>query len=143
MTQPRIYRSERGARRILARYRTLLDEWPVPADQRLIPTGLGETFVVSSGPVGAPPLVLLHGSGTNSAMWRAEVPAFARNFRVHSVDIVGEPGLSAPARPELGSPAYADWLDEVLDGLDAQQVALVGASLDAWFAAGAVHLPAG
>ena len=36
-----------------------------------------------------------------------DVPTWARHFRVHAVDIIGEPGLSAPSRPPLGSPAYA------------------------------------
>ncbi|MFF0245645.1 hypothetical protein ACWEU6_31660 [Streptosporangium sandarakinum] len=54
-----IYRSEAGAEEIRRRYREALDDWPVPAEQVRVPTRQGETFVVVSGPQGAPPVVLL------------------------------------------------------------------------------------
>ena len=52
------------------RYREHLDAWPVPHEELRVATGAGETFVVVSGPVDAPPLVLLHGSGANTSTWR-------------------------------------------------------------------------
>jgi pimeloyl-ACP methyl ester carboxylesterase len=33
------------------------------------------TFVISCGPPEAPPVVLLHGTGANSAMWLDDVAA--------------------------------------------------------------------
>jgi pimeloyl-ACP methyl ester carboxylesterase len=48
--------------------------------------------------------------------------------------MIGEPGLSAPARPPLDSEAYARWLDDVLDGLGVTRAAVVGASLGGWLA---------
>jgi pimeloyl-ACP methyl ester carboxylesterase len=58
----------------------------------------------------------------------------AEHFRVYAVDIVGEPGRSAPARPPLGSDDYAGWLDDVFDALGLARASLVGASLGAWLA---------
>jgi hypothetical protein len=72
-------------------------------------------FVVTCGQALAPPLVLLHGSGANSMMWAGHVAAWAEHFRIHAIDVIGEPGLSAPSRPPLASDAYAAWLDDVLD----------------------------
>lgn len=40
-------------------YRALLRLWPVASEHLTVPTHLGETFVVASGPADAPPLVLL------------------------------------------------------------------------------------
>jgi pimeloyl-ACP methyl ester carboxylesterase len=94
----------------------------------------GETFVVASGPREAPALLLLHGSGTNAAMWRGEVATWARDFRVYAVDVIGEPGLSAPSRPPWGSEAYAGWLDDVLAGLGHPSASIVGVSLGGWLA---------
>lgn len=37
------------------RYRALLGRWPVTSEQFTVPTRLGETFVVRSGPADAPP----------------------------------------------------------------------------------------
>src|SRR5262249_45560675 len=49
-------------------------------------------------------------------------------------DVIGEPGLSAPSRPPLGSKAYARWLDDVMDGLHLDRAAMLGVSLGGWLA---------
>ncbi|GAB3819854.1 alpha/beta fold hydrolase [Kribbella italica] len=128
------YRSSTGQSIVHAQYRELLADWPVPSEQRLIDTRQGPTFVVSSGPAGAPPLILLHGSAGTTLDWSNDVPAWSKTFRVHAIDTISEPGLSASPRPELGSPAYAEWLDDVLDGLGVERFSVVGFSLGAWFA---------
>lgn len=129
-----IYRSEAGGREIRRRYEDALAAWPVPTAHVRVPTREGETFVVVSGPEDAPPVVLLHGSGANALVWQEQAVAWAGEYRTYAVDIVGEPGLSAPARPALGSPAPAAWLDDVLDGLGLDAAAFVGMSLGGWFA---------
>ncbi|WP_236791740.1 alpha/beta fold hydrolase [Amycolatopsis sp. GM8] len=129
-----IYKTEAGGRAIRSRYEEVLARWPVPADHLRLSTREGETFVVASGPEEAPPLLLLHGSGTNAAMWRADVPVWAGKFRVYAVDMIGEPGLSAPSRPPLDSEAYALWLDDVLDGLGLTETSIAGESLGGWLA---------
>ncbi|MBM7776538.1 pimeloyl-ACP methyl ester carboxylesterase [Actinokineospora baliensis] len=128
----KIYTSEEGRLAILGQYQRALARWPVPARQMRVPTREGETFVVVSGPEGAPPVVLLHGSGANAAMWAGDVAAWAADFRVYAVDVIGEPGLSAPSRPELA--AYAGWLDDVFDHFGLSSAAVVGASLGGWLA---------
>jgi pimeloyl-ACP methyl ester carboxylesterase len=127
-----IYKSSEGERLIRERYQVFLKHWPVPNEQIYVPTRQGSTFVVISGPKDAPPLLLLHGGAANSAMWMGEVAAFAASFRVYCVDMIGEPGLSAPARPSLASDAYALWLDDVLDHLSVRRTSIVGASLGGW-----------
>ncbi len=129
-----IYKSEAGGERILARYRESLRAWPVAAEQLRVPTREGETFVVASGRADAPPLVLLHGSSANASAWLGDIASWARDFRVYAVDMVGEPGLSAPSRPRLDSEEVALWLDDVLDGLGLARTAMVGMSLGGWVA---------
>lgn len=129
-----IYKTEAGEREIRRRYEHTLANWPVPAERLLVPTREGDTFVLVCGPDDAPPLLLLHGSGANATMWLGDVPAWAKHFRVHAVDMIGEPGLSAPSRPPLDSDAYARWLDDVLDHLGLERAAITGASLGGWLA---------
>jgi pimeloyl-ACP methyl ester carboxylesterase len=129
-----IYKSEAGRRELLDRYRRVLDAWPVPAERVRVPTREGETFVLVSGPRDAPPLVLLHGSGANASMWRGDIATWSRHFRTYAVDLVGEPGLSAPSRPALDSDAVSLWLDDVLEGLGIAGAAFVAASLGGWMA---------
>ena len=129
-----IYTSPAGARTIEERYRELLAAWPVPADHLRVPTREGETFVVASGRPDAPPLVLLHGSGSNALMWAGDVASWSEHFRVYAVDIIGEPGLSAPARPPLPSGAYPLWFGDVLDALGVVRASVVAVSLGGWLA---------
>jgi pimeloyl-ACP methyl ester carboxylesterase len=129
-----IYKSEAGARVVQERYLEFLKRWPISNQQLRIPTREGETFIVACGPENAPPLALLHGSGVNAGMWIADVAAWAEHFRVYAIDVIGEPGLSAPSRPPLASEAYALWLDDVMHALSLQRVSIVGASLGGWLA---------
>ncbi len=124
-----VYRSETGRDLVQARYRELLERWPAGTRQLRVPTREGETFVVNCGPADAQPVVMLQGSGANAAMWLPDIAAYAQRLRVYAVDVIGEPGASAPSRPPLGSAAYAEWLDDVLDGLNLDRAALVGVSL--------------
>ena len=127
-----IYRSDAGRQAVQDQYRRLLDRWPVACEQRVVSTREGDPFVVVSGAPSAPPLVLFHGSGTNSAAWMRDVSTWAKHHRVYAVVMIGEPGLSAPSRPRLGSPAYAEWLDDVWAGLGLEKASIVGISLGGW-----------
>ncbi|MEU7202589.1 alpha/beta fold hydrolase [Streptomyces sp. NPDC045470] len=129
-----LYKSAAGEREIRRRYLEALDDWPVSTERIRVPTREGETFVLVSGPPDAPPVVLLHGSGANATMWQDDAATWSRHFRTYAVDVIGEPGLSAPSRPPLASDAYARWLDEVLDGLGISAASFVATSLGGWLA---------
>ncbi|WP_338720007.1 alpha/beta hydrolase [Devosia sp. XK-2] len=129
-----IYKTDEGRAFVLRHYRAVLDAWPVQSRETSISTRQGETFILTSGPDKGPPLILLHGSATNSASWVGDIGTWSQHFRVHAIDLIGEPGLSAPSRPPLGSGAYQEWLDDVLDGLGLQQAAVIGLSLGGWVA---------
>ena len=129
-----IYRSDAGRSRVEEGYRSFLENWPVPAEFITVPTREGDTFVVACGPESAPPVVFLHGSTANSTTWMGEIADYAAHFRCYCVDIIGEPGLSAPSRPDVNTDAYVLWLDDVLDGLGLDKVSFVTISLGGLFA---------
>ncbi len=134
MTTPSIYKSPAGEQAILARYEAALARWPVPYTTLTIPTRHGDTFIIASGNQMAPPLVLLHGAGTNSAMWAGDIAEYSRHYRVLAVDLLGEPGKSAPNRPSWAGAAYAEWLEDVLNGLQLSAATIIGLSQGAWVA---------
>lgn len=129
-----IYKSDAGRQAVLDLYEAALTQWPTPIDRLSVSTRQGDTFVLAGGPAEAPALLLLHGSAINSASWVGDMPEWSRHFRVFAVDIIGEPGLSAPSRPPLASDAYAEWLDDVLVGLGLTSARFVGLSLGGWMA---------
>jgi pimeloyl-ACP methyl ester carboxylesterase len=53
---------------------------------------------------------------------------------MYCVDVIGEPGLSAPSRPPLDASTYASWLKEVLDDLGLAHASMIGVSLGGWLA---------
>lgn len=130
-----IYKSAAGRAAVEARTREFLARWPVPNRQFHLPTRAGDTFVVACGPENGQPVILLHGSGANSVMWMGDAAVWAGQFRLYAVDMIGEPGFSAHARPPLASDAYAEWLDDMLAGLSLSRTSLVGISLGGLLAA--------
>ena len=129
-----VYRSSSGRHAVERSYREHLQRWAVPLRHRIVATREGDTFVMDCGPTDAPPVVLLHGAGSNSAIWQADASRWSTTHRLYMVDLVGEPGLSAPSRPPLDSDAYALWLDDVLDRLGVDVAGFVGVSLGGWLA---------
>lgn len=133
-----VWKSPEGERMVRERYLEILKYWPVPNRQLHVPTREGETFVIDSsaacGDQNAPPLLLLHGSVANSAMWMGDVAAWAPHFRIFAVDMIGDAGLSAPSRPPFASEAHALWLDDVMQALGLERASLVGTTLGGWLA---------
>ena len=128
------YKSPQAERVALDIYDRAIANWPVPVEQVRVATRLGETFVLAFGDSNRPPLVLLHGSAANSSTWGGDAAAYAREFRVYAIDLPGETGKSTPARPPYAGRAYAEWLTEVLDGLELERVHIAGLSLGGWAA---------
>jgi pimeloyl-ACP methyl ester carboxylesterase len=129
-----IWKTAEGGAPVRGRYAQFLAWWPQPKAERRIATRQGETFVIEHGSDGAPAVVFLHGSASNALVWLRDAAAMGPHFKTYAVDMIGEPGLSAEARPPLASGAYVAWLDEVLAGLGVERCALVGISLGGWLA---------
>lgn len=127
-----IFKSAEGKNAILAVYDSILDRWPVPYETLNIPTHYGNTFIIACGEPTAPPMLLLHGSGSNSAMWIGDVAEYCRRYRVYAVDMPGEPGRSEAVRHELNSPAYGEWLKDIFTALNLEKATLTGISLGGW-----------
>lgn len=134
MKSQSIYKSPEGEQAVMAHYTQLLSTWPVPCEERYIETRHGKTFVIMCGEQSAPPLVLLHGTATNSAMWMGDVAEFCRKYCVYAIDLIGEPGKSASTRPDMKGPQHTEWLEDVFEALHVSTVTLLGCSLGSWMA---------
>ncbi|HWP79348.1 MAG TPA: alpha/beta hydrolase [Candidatus Acidoferrum sp.] len=127
-----VFKSEAGRDKIRACYNEVLSRFPF--GQQYVETGLGKTFMLTAGRAENPPVLLLHGSCSNSAFWFPELMALSDRFRVYAVDIIGEAGNSEEYRPDLGTGAFAHWMADVLAALGLKQAAFIGNSLGGWMA---------
>lgn len=134
MTKKNIFKSAAGKKAILEFYQLLLKTSPVPFREHWVQTPQGNTYVLEFGDAKASPLILLHGSSSNSAMWLGDISELVKKFRVLAVDIIGECGLSAENRPLLKSNAYSNWLLTIYNEFKINQASIIGCSLGGWLA---------
>lgn len=73
-------------------------------------------------------LVFVHCWSCDSSYWRAQMEAFAADYRVIAVDLAGH-GQSGMGRKDYTIPAFADDVQRVIGSLDLKKVVLVGHSM--------------
>lgn len=106
----------------------------MPFAKRTVDTPYGETFLLEAGNPEHPPVLLLHGSCSNSAFWFNDILALQDAYHVFAADIPGEAGNSSEFRLSLENDDYALWLNALLDALKIDRVSLAGNSLGGWMA---------
>ncbi|MCG6188295.1 alpha/beta fold hydrolase [Maribellus maritimus] len=134
MAKNLVFKTGTGRKEILNYYDQILNRWPQNCRKQFIKTRYGFTFVIECGVKSKPALILLHGAGSNSAMWTADVNEYSKNYRVFTVDIIGECGKSAENRPDFKSSHYSNWLIDVFEAFQLEDASLVGCSLGGWIA---------
>ncbi|MEZ4676858.1 MAG: alpha/beta hydrolase [Caldilineaceae bacterium] len=103
-----------------------------PVTGRFVETTAGAFFVQEAGPVAGPVVLLIHGTGAWSEIWRPTMAALATaGYRAIALDL---PPFGFSDRPE--PPAYdrqtqANGLLDLLDAMSIVQVTLVGHSFGA------------
>ena len=119
------------------KYLKLYDEtakfWPVPSEVKIVNTYYGKTFVRISGPPSAPPLILLHGMGSNSLMWLPNIEMLSKNYRTYVVDDIYGNGRSIYTKIVKDSNDFVNWLDELFDTLKlGNNINIMGMSYGGW-----------
>jgi len=131
---PAVFRSNEGRAHYLAAYDAVLRIWPVPFEELYVPTPLGLTHVIASGPPAASALLLLPSLAASAMLWQPNVAALSEHFRVFAVDIIGQVGKSVPSKRIRTRQEMADWLSALMDGLGVTRASLVGASYGGFLA---------
>jgi pimeloyl-ACP methyl ester carboxylesterase len=103
-----------------------------PRNGRFVDAGDVRMLVQESGPANAPAVMLVHGTGTWSEIWRETIDALSADYHVIAVDL---PPFGYSEKP-LHASAYtrekqAARLIHVIDALHLQHVTLVGHSVGA------------
>ena len=130
------FRSAEARAEYLASLELRERRWPVPSENRVVETSWARTFVRVSGPVNAPPLVLLHGAATNSISWEPNIAALSASSRTYAIDNPYDVGRSVYHRDVADVNEFAEWMDETFTALGlGERFDLAGMSYGAWLTA--------
>jgi pimeloyl-ACP methyl ester carboxylesterase len=140
-----VFRSIEGKAKYFDAYDAVLEQWSVPYQELWINTSLGDTHVIASGNLQAPPLLLFHPSGAGSVIWHKNIDAFSQHFRTYAIDTIGEPNksiLTQPIRGKTQRKQYAVWFMDLMDGLKIDKTNIVGNSFGGFLTLNSViHAP--
>lgn len=102
---------------------------PIDADLLRIPVGPGSMHVDRYGHGGAP-ILLVHGFGTCSFLWRQVGPLLAQaNRTAFAVDLFGYGESDRPFDAPFGIAAQSEYLDRALTALRVARATIVGVDL--------------
>ena len=133
MTAYHPFRSKAAKKEYLALYDMRVKKWPVDSRTRFVDTAYGQTFVRMSGPVGAPPLVLLHGAGGDSLQWIPNIAALSKRYSVYAVDNIYDYSRSIYTQNIKNAADYVKWLDDLFSALGlGNHIKLMGLSYGGW-----------
>lgn len=114
-------------------YLAALATMPTPTRTLDLPTSFGVVRVYewAGTDAGATPVVLLPGRGSGVPMWSENLPSLLGQRTIYALDALGDAGLSAQSVPLTSSADQAEWISEVLTGLEIEQAHIVGHSFGA------------
>jgi pimeloyl-ACP methyl ester carboxylesterase len=105
---------------------------PADADLFRVPLGTGASMHVARYGYGDDPIVLLHGFGTSSFLWRHVGPLLAvQGARAFALDLFGYGESDRPFDAEFGLDAQSDYLDAAMTALQLQRATVVGMDVGA------------
>jgi pimeloyl-ACP methyl ester carboxylesterase len=126
-----VFRSPEGEAQFVQAYDAILKHWPVAYEDHFIPTRYGDTHVISSGPIDASPLILLHPAGGGAVIWVRNIHPLSQHYRVYAVDTISESNKSILTHPisfRHQRQDFIDWMIDLLEGLKVDSVFMVGNS---------------
>jgi pimeloyl-ACP methyl ester carboxylesterase len=123
-----LYKSEGGYKALRAWYDSFVDTFEFPFESQYVDTRFGRTHMLTAGPKGAEPTVLVQAIAGSAPLWYRQIPALAHQYRVYALDTPGQPGRSDPNPPSLLDNGYTLWLPDVLDALEVDSAHFAGVS---------------
>ncbi|MGB0392097.1 MAG: alpha/beta fold hydrolase [Salibacteraceae bacterium] len=123
-----LYKSEKGKKEILALYEKKLVELNLSSDSLNVSTTYGNTHVIRVGENSKPPLLLIHGSNGCAPIALETYPHLTEKYQVFAIDVLAQPNKSEETRLSMKDNSYGDWVFQILDVLQLENVTMVGFS---------------
>lgn len=128
MMMKSLFKSEQGKREILALYDEKLKELAIAHHYLTINTNYGATNIIVTGKPFNPPIILIHGSNACAPISLETYPSLSDHFCVYAIDVLAQPNKSAHTRLSMKDDSYGQWINEVIDSLNIENITLVGFS---------------
>lgn len=122
------FRSGLGKRRILELYDQKLNELAIDYRYENVKTSFGATNIIVTGKSTNPPLFIIHGANGCAPIGLEAYPNLSSKFQVFAIDVLAQPNKSAQTRMSMKDNTYGQWINELIDVLQLQDVTLVGFS---------------
>ncbi|WP_338358689.1 alpha/beta fold hydrolase, partial [Yeosuana marina] len=123
-----LFKTEKGKNEILRLYDQKLNELNIEFKYIKIRTSFGETNIISTGKLSNPPILIFHGSNGCAPIALETYPNLSKNFRVYAIDVLAQPNKSAETRLSMKDDSYGEWVNEVIDSLNIENVTMAGFS---------------
>lgn len=130
----KIFKNDHARKRLENWYQQFLGRVDGNTKSQNIPTSFGKSHVLMVGDPSNPPLVCLHAMMTSSAHLASELDALLDQFYIIAPDLPGQSIRGLPVRLSYTDDSHEQWLLEILDGLNLQQIHLLGISLGGFVA---------
>jgi len=123
-----LYKSEQGKDEIFRLYDEKLKSLNISYESKDVATSFGNTHVIVTGEPHNPPLIIVHGSNACAPIALETYANLSAKFQVYAVDVLAQPNKSAETRLSMKDDSYGKWMNEVMNGLNLDNVILAGFS---------------
>ena len=130
----KIFKNEAARLRIENWYLRFLKRVNVQKNSIEVSTSYGTSHLLTVGDSSKTSLVCLHSMLTSSAHLASELGSLLDRFYIIAPDLPGQSVRGLPIRLPYSDDSHAQWLREILDGLNLEKVHLLGVSLGGFVA---------
>lgn len=129
------FKSDAGRDAFISAYNEAMALLPTPTETKDVKTDFGSVrvyYFVKKENEHKEPIVLLPGRSAATPMWEPNIKGLIEDRPVYSIDTLGEPGLSVQTAEIKNKKDQADWLNQVLIGLNITRAHLITVSMGGW-----------
>ena len=123
-----LYKTEQGKNEILSLYDEKLATLAIAYETHNVHTGYGITNIISTGLDSNPPILVIHGSNGCAPIALETYLGLSKAFKVYAIDVLGQPNKSAQTRLSMKDDSYGQWINEIIDLLQLENVTMAGFS---------------
>ena len=123
-----LYKTNSGKEEIIKLYDNKLKELNISYEEKKVNTKFGSTHLIITGKATNPPIIIIHGSNGCAPIALETYANLSKQFQVFAVDVLAQPNKSAETRLNMKDTSYGEWMNEIIDKLELQEVTLAGFS---------------